>query len=939
VTVTLTTSGNTNKRADVSAAASCSGSNHGPLSLTPTAGAITFYVCGKSTDSTTFTFSGIGVRPTASTPLASGNMYLDTGGVSITGVTAGSAGTSFGSLLEVAGPTTQLGVSIPASVTAGSSQTVTVTAKDAYGNTNTGYTGTVHLTSTDPAAVLPANYTFTAGDTGVHAFTGVVLKTAGNRSVTATDTVTASITGVGSTTVAAASAASLSLTGITNPFTAGASSSATVTAKDVYGNTATGYTGTVHFTSTDTAATLPANYAFTGADAGTHTFSGLVLRTAGNQGVTVTAGAMSASQSPITVQPGALDHLVLSPSSATIDAGTSRSFTAQGYDANNNSIGNVTSTTTFSVAPNGSCVASSCTATIAGAHTVTGNRSGATGTASLQVNPAAPQVSVTLTPSTVVADGASTSTVRVNVADQYGNARAGDTVALSTDGDAQLSAVHDNGDGTYTATFTSSTVAGTQTLTAVDGSANGSATLTQVAGAPSHVTLVLSAPTLEADGVSTSNATVTVADAHGNPRTGDAVTLVTNGDVTISAVTDHGFGTYTATMTASTTAGTETLTATDGAASTTAQLVELAPVSVTGVSPDVRGQGANGGAFGQSVTVTGTGFTPGSLADFGSGVTVKFTTFVDANHLVAHVVVAGDAAVGARTVSVTVSDGRSATSPGAFTVAPGPHVTGVSPNEIGPGAQRTVVVTGDNFSTNIKVTVPASGVAVTSVAVVDANHLSVGLSTAFAAPAGPRDLVVTNLADAGSTTSSGAFTVTPAPVVGDISPAELGGGAQATVTVTGSSFVEGARVSFAGTGVAVLSQSRVDDGHIVATLSIAGTPTPGARTVSVVNPDGGRGSCATCFAVNAAPTASGMAPSTLVRGTTTQVTITGTGFVPGATVSLGTGVTVSGVAVVDSTTITATVSVAPTTGTGSRTIVVTNPDLGKGVRSGVVQVV
>ena len=58
----------------------------------------------------------------------------------------------------------------------------------------TGYTGTVHLTSSDAQAVLPANYTFTGADAGTHAFS-VTLKTAGTQSITATDTVTVTITG------------------------------------------------------------------------------------------------------------------------------------------------------------------------------------------------------------------------------------------------------------------------------------------------------------------------------------------------------------------------------------------------------------------------------------------------------------------------------------------------------------------------------------------------------------------------------------------------------------------------------------------------------------------------------------------------------------------------------------------------------------------------
>ncbi len=49
---------------------------------------------------------------------------------------------------------------------------VTVTALDAYGNVVTNYQGTITLTTTDPdpGVVLPASYTFTAADAGVHTF-------------------------------------------------------------------------------------------------------------------------------------------------------------------------------------------------------------------------------------------------------------------------------------------------------------------------------------------------------------------------------------------------------------------------------------------------------------------------------------------------------------------------------------------------------------------------------------------------------------------------------------------------------------------------------------------------------------------------------------------------------------------------------------------------
>jgi hypothetical protein len=77
--------------------------------------------------------------------------------------------------------------------------------------------------------------------------------------------------------------------------------SLTLTVEDVYGNVVTGYTGTVHFSSTDTQATLPRNYTFTAADKGVHTFTGLVLRKKGYQKITITDAHNSALTSSVTV--------------------------------------------------------------------------------------------------------------------------------------------------------------------------------------------------------------------------------------------------------------------------------------------------------------------------------------------------------------------------------------------------------------------------------------------------------------------------------------------------------------------------------------------------------------------------------------------------------------------------------------------------------------
>jgi probable HAF family extracellular repeat protein len=155
---------------------------------------------------------------------------------------------------------------------AGVGHTVTVAAKDIYGNTVTSYTGMVSLGSSDPLAVLPGSYTFSAADAGIHTF-GVVLRTAGSQSITVTGAVIGTITGSEVIIVQPATAQQLLIYGPTS-VTAGVPQTYAVEVLDAYGNIASVHTGTVHFTSSDSNANLPADYTFTAADAGQHSFTG-----------------------------------------------------------------------------------------------------------------------------------------------------------------------------------------------------------------------------------------------------------------------------------------------------------------------------------------------------------------------------------------------------------------------------------------------------------------------------------------------------------------------------------------------------------------------------------------------------------------------------------------------------------------------------------------
>ena len=203
----------------------------------------------------------------------------------------------------------------------------------------------------------------------------------------------------------------------------------------------------------------------------------------------------------------------------------------------------------------------------AGTATVTGtvNAASITDDAQVMFTPGAadPATStITASPTSITADGVTTSTITVQLKDANSNdlTSGGDAVVLSTDL-GSLGSVTDNGDGTYTATQTSSTTAGTATVTGTVNAASitddAQVTFTPGAADPATSTITASPTSITADGVTTSTITVQLKDANSNDLTagGDAVVLSTDLG-SLGSVTDNGDGTYTATLTSSTTAGT-----------------------------------------------------------------------------------------------------------------------------------------------------------------------------------------------------------------------------------------------------------------------------------------------------------------------------------------------------------------------------------------------
>jgi hypothetical protein len=186
----------------------------------------------------------------------------------------------------------------------------------------------------------------------------------------------------------------------------------------------------------------------------------------------------------------------------------------------------------------------------------------------LRYGPSLANSTISASPTSIVANGTTTSTITVQLRDLNNNplTMSGGTVALSTT-HGTLGAVTDHTNGSYSATLTSVTTAGTATISGtLAGSAiTDTATVEMTPGPVSLATSTIESQfsSLVANGTTTSTITVQLKDANGNNLTASAgaVALSTTRG-TLGPVTDNTNGSYTATLTSSTTAGEATITGT-----------------------------------------------------------------------------------------------------------------------------------------------------------------------------------------------------------------------------------------------------------------------------------------------------------------------------------------------------------------------------------------
>ena len=205
------------------------------------------------------------------------------------------------------------------------------------------------------------------------------------------------------------------------------------------------------------------------------------------------------------------------------------------------------------------------------------------------------------------------------------------------------------------------------------------------------------------------------------------------------------------------------------------QLIPDGPVPPPPPIPEITSVAPNSGQQGETfnVTIIGSDLAGVTLVDFGSGISTTIVGGANTQQIVIAIVIAGDAALGARDVSVTTPGGV-ATLPSGFmvTLAPvTPWITSITPKSGEQGQSLQLTIAGRNLAGATSIDL-GSGIATTGQGtVVSDTQIVTNISIPADAALGVRSLAVTT--PNGIATLANAFTVTSAPTP---SPCKIGNG-------------------------------------------------------------------------------------------------------------------------------------------------------------------
>jgi Ice-binding-like/Bacterial Ig-like domain/Quinohemoprotein amine dehydrogenase, alpha subunit domain III len=160
------------------------------------------------------------------------------------------------------------------------------------------------------------------------------------------------------------------------------------------------------------------------------------------------------------------------------------------------------------------------------------------------------------------------------------------------------------------------------------------------------------------------------------------------------------------------------------------------------------------------------------------------------------------------------------------------------------------------------------------------------------------------------------------PTLISITPAGGAEGQTLAVTLAGTNFTTGATIGLSGTGITVTNTTVVSSSQITATFTIAANAPLVAQNVTVTT--SGRTTGSVVFTVGPPlPTLTSIVLNSANQGQAMAVVLTGTNFLPGASIGMsGAGITVTNIVVVSATQITATFTLAANSPVGAQNVTV-----------------
>ncbi|MGH3739890.1 MAG: beta strand repeat-containing protein [Micromonosporaceae bacterium] len=265
---------------------------------------------------------------------------------------------------------------------------------------------------------------------------------------------------------------------------------------------------------------------------------------------------------------------------------------------------------------------------------------------------------------------------------------------------------------------------------------------------------------------------------------------------------------------------------------------------------------------------------------------------------------------------------------------PAPTTTGLNPASAAAGGPGfTLGVSGTNFVSGSVVRWNGTARATTYVS---ATQLTAAIPAADIAAAGTATVTVVTPAPGGGTSNPQTFTITaasnPVPTTTGLNPASVpAGGADFTLTVTGTNFVGSSQVRWNGANRITTFVSAT---QLTAAIPAADIAAAGTASVTVLTPaPGGGTSNAQTFTItapnNPVPTTTGLSPaSATVGGTGFTLTVTGTSFMSGSVVRWNGADRVT--TFVSATQLTAAIPAADVAAAGTASVTVFTPAPGGG---------